>query len=207
MQFSKKQLNQKFNHQVGFTLIEIIVSTAIFVTVVSAMLVLFNYTLQINRRVQALREVVQGTRNFTETITREIRNGRIDYSSWTPECDATNYTQTVNQSLAILTKSGDKLCFYFDGNDQLSIKKQTPTGETFATIFNSTKFGVTKSIFSFTVRPMTDPNQLDPNTKQYPQIQPFVIISARFTLNDGSNKPTTIDYQTTISTDAYDILK
>src|SRR4051812_29104263 len=112
---------RRFNSsQQGFTLIEILVSTAIFVVVVSSMLTLFNYALQINRRVQALREVVQGTRAFTETVTREVRNGRIDYSSWTSECSALNYLPFGSrQSLAILTRNGDKLCFYLDNQGAL----------------------------------------------------------------------------------------
>src|SRR6476660_3667458 len=103
--------SQLSKSQRGFTLIEILVSTAIFVVVVAAMLSLFNYTLKINRRVKSLREVAQGTRTFTETLTREIRNGRIDYSSWTDNCTASNYASADNQSLAILTRSGDRLCF------------------------------------------------------------------------------------------------
>ena len=194
--------NTKFS-QNGFTLVEIIVSTAIFVTVVASMLAIFNYTLQINRRVQALREVVQGTRTFAETVTREIRNGRIDYSSWTSECDASNYTNGSNKTLSILTKSGDKLCFYFEGG-QMYLKKQTPSGSITAPVLSSERFGINESTFAFIVQPSTDPN---PDTAPYPLIQPLVTIVAEFTLNDGVNTPTTINYQTTISTDVYDTQK
>lgn len=193
---------------VGFTLIEVLVSTAIFVTVVSAMLAMFNYTLQINRRVQALREVAQGTRTFAETITREIRNGRIDYSSWASECSASNYEKELNQSLAIISKSGEKLCFYFNEKDQMYLKKRTAAGEVSAPIFNSDKFSIRKPNFSFIVIPKTDPNkQSDPDSGDYPRIQPFVTIAGEFSLNDGSNAPTTVKYQTTISSDVYDISK
>lgn len=197
-----KNINRKLVPN-GFTLIEIIVSTAIFVTVVSSMLGIFNYTLQINRRVQALREVVQGTRTFAETVTREIRNGRIDYSSWTSECNASNYESIDNKTLSILTKSGDKLCFYFEG-DQMYLKKQSPSGSIVAPVLNSERFGINKNTFSFIVKPTTNPN---PDTPPYPLIQPFVTIVAQFTLNDGANASTTIDYQTTISTDVYDVSK
>lgn len=202
--------NPKFTSKFanGFTLIEVLVSTAIFVTVVSAMLVMFNYTLQINRRVQALREVTQGTRTFAETIAREIRNGRIDYSTWTTECDARKYTESVNRSLAIISKSGDKLCFYFDNNSKMYLKKRTAAGETTAPIFNSDKFSVVYSTFSFIVMPKTNPNEKsDPNTGDFPLIQPYVTITAEFSLDDGNSTPTSIKYQTTISSDVYDISK
>lgn len=200
------KFTNKFN--AGFTLIEVLVSTAIFVTVVSAMLAMFNYTLQINRRVQALREVVQGTRTFAETITREIRNGRIDYSSWTNECKAENYQDKKNQTLAIVSKSGEKLCFYFDGNGQMFLKKRTAAGDVTAPIFNSEKFSILQPTFSFIVMPKTNPDErTDPETGGYPSIQPFVTIAGEFSLNDGKTTPTTIQYQTTISTDVYDISK
>lgn len=185
----------------GFTLIEIIVSTGIFVTVLTSMLTLFNYTLQINRRVQALREVVQGTRTFAETLTREIRNGRIDYSSWATECDASLYTKAGNTSLGVITKSGDRLCFYFSGED-FYLKKLSAYGETNSLLFNSPNFSVEKSTFAFTIRP-----SVDPNTAPYPQIQPFVSMVGKFTVNKSGATPTTINYQTTISTDVYDTRK
>lgn len=198
-----KQFIIQKNNQQGFTLVEIIVSTAIFVTVVTAMLSLFNYTLQINRRVQALRELVQGTRTFAETITREIRNGRIDYNSWASECNASNYASSSNNSLGIETKSGDSLCFYFSGSS-MYLKKLTSAGETNSLLFNSPNFSIDSTTFRFTVRPQTDPDVMVSGS--YPKIQPFVTIIGKFTVNQSTN-PTTINYQTTISTDVYDIRK
>lgn len=208
MLFMRKSISKlPTNSYSGFTLIEVLVSTAIFVTVVSAMLAMFNYTLQINRRVQALREVVQGTRTFAETLTREIRNGRIDYSSWTPECDVGNYKADMNQSLALVSKTGEKLCFYFNKDGQMYLKQQTPNGEISAPIFNSTKFSILKPTFSFIVSPKTDPEEMsDPDTGDYPKMQPYVTVVGEFMLDDGKTI-TTIPYQTTISSDVYDIPK
>ncbi|MCL5774789.1 MAG: hypothetical protein M1333_01090 [Patescibacteria group bacterium] len=63
----------------GFTLMEIVVSTTIFAFVSVAMMAMFNYTLKINRRSEALRQATQGMRNFVEYLVKEIRNGEIDY--------------------------------------------------------------------------------------------------------------------------------
>src|SRR3989344_4560503 len=63
----------------GFTLIEVVVATTIFAIVAAAMMALFNFTLKINRRAEALRQATQGIRNFTEYIVKIVRNGRIDY--------------------------------------------------------------------------------------------------------------------------------
>ncbi len=195
-----KRLN---NNQKGFTLVEVIVSTAIFITVVSAMLSLFTYTLRINRRVQALREVVQTSRLFTETLTREIRNGRIDYTSWATECNVSNYLSNTNQSLGVIAKNGDKLCFYIDqSSGQFLMRKQTATSTDVSPVFESTRFAVIPGTFRFLVNPKVDPN---PSSPPYPEQQPFVVILAQFQLTGIDNTPTIMNYQTTISTDVYDI--
>lgn len=208
-------MKKNTKNQSGFTLVEILVSTAIFVMVVSAMLGMFNYTLKINRRVQALREVAQGTRAFAETITKEIRNGHIDYSNWAPaQCSPNDYAIGITKSLAIQTRTGDKLCYYFDNAGIMNLKRQTPEKTVTAPIFNSTNFKIDENSFRFIVRPKRDPNQTAPVQGQgtggspvYPQIQPFVTIVAKFIINGGSVNPTSINYQTTISTDVYDISK
>ena len=192
------------NSEQGFTLVEIIVSTAIFITVVSAMLAMFDYTLKINRRVQGLREVAQGTRTFTETLTREIRNGRIDYESWTTECDPGNYTKNTNNTLGIISNSGDELCFYFE-NGSLLLKKLTPTGEIVATAFGSSRFRIIPESFHFYIAPLTNPNPTD-GSRSFPGIQPYVTVTAQFELpSNDYNGSTILNYQTTISTDVYDI--
>ena len=63
----------------GFTLMELVVSATIFALVSVSLLSLFNYTLQINRRSEALRQVTQGMRSFVETLVKEVRNGQVDY--------------------------------------------------------------------------------------------------------------------------------
>ncbi len=59
---------------------EIVVATTIFAIVAAAMMSLFNYTLKINRKTEALRQASQGMRNLVEFIVKEVRNGQIDYS-------------------------------------------------------------------------------------------------------------------------------
>ena len=191
------------NSEQGFTLMEILVATAIFTVVVSAMLVLFNNTLQINRKVQSLRQVSQGTRNFTEMISREIRNGRIDYASTNGYCDIRKYSDSDNQSLAIINKAGERICFYLDQNDQsLYIAKYGDTGTVVEKI-NPPNFLVLHKRFRIIVRPQTDPN---PGGTQFPGIQPMVTILATFSYQPPSGEVAAeIPFQTTISTDIYDI--
>lgn len=191
---------QIIQSQAGFTLMEIVVSTAIFAVVVSAMLVLFTNTLNINRRVQATRQVSQGTRNFTEMVAREIRNGRVDYASDNANCNSSKYTFDDNQSLAIINKAGERLCFYISASDSsLMVSKGAVTEKV-----NPPHFYIKPSTFHFIIRPKTDPSPGSSGTN--PGIQPFVTILAEFYYqgNAGEN-PLLIPYQTSISTDIYDI--
>lgn len=185
--------------QTGFTLMEIVVATTIFATSVTLMLTLFNYTLKINRRVQGLRQIAQGTRNFTETLAREIRNGQIDYHSSLAGCN-NDYTSATNSSLGIINQSGDRLCFSISGTN-LNLTKSS-SGTTYqAEAVNPANFRVKTGSMHFVVRPTSDPY-----TTPYPGVQPFVSVTAVFEVQLSANDPViSIPYQTTISTDVYDV--
>lgn len=183
--------------QYGFTLVEIIVATAIFTVVISGILTLFNSALKINRKVQAIRQVAQASRSFTETLSREIRNGRIDYSSSNEHCSG-DYSSSGNQSLALVTFSGDRLCFYYDINTStLFLRRETSTSVTEESITPS-NITINFKNFRFFVRPQVDP------VKSNKGIQPMVTILAEFYVNQGTRDQIIIPYQTSISTDIYD---
>lgn len=118
----------------GFTLMEIVVSTTIFVFVFVGLLSLFNYTLKINRRAEALRQATQGMRNFVEFLVKEIRNGQLDYYvingtsavsafSGTSPCrlpvggvGTPTYANKSNW-LGIINTDGVQQCFYYGKAD------------------------------------------------------------------------------------------
>lgn len=74
-----KKRDAKNKNKAGFTITELMVSVTIFVTTITLMMNLLNYTLKIQRKTEAFRQASQGMRNFVEFIVKEIRNGRIDY--------------------------------------------------------------------------------------------------------------------------------
>lgn len=116
-----------FRDKNGFTLMEIVVATTIFALVSAAMMALFNYTLQINRRSEALRQATQGMRDFVEFLVKDIRNGQVDYGLVDPTGNSVNpvypapctapvvgadtYAAQENK-LAIVNVQGDEECVY-----------------------------------------------------------------------------------------------
>lgn len=241
----------------GFTLMEIMVASAIFAVVVSALMVIFNYTLKINRRTESVRQASQGMRNFIEFLVKEVRNGQIDfgvvsgqtlnsnafYSTGPCKPPATGvggdtYLPQSNR-LAVVTLEGDYECFYLaegpgntdgaaganlatglplagaspnslvsnPGNPKpvLAMKKSTiPLGN--FEILSPPNVSVQR--LSFIVRPMCDPYSSGCTTNAvvgYPKIQPFVTIIAQFQLDLPTGEVTTIYYQTSVSTNKYDI--
>jgi len=190
------------HEQRGFTLMEIIVSTTIFAGTLTLMFSLFSYTLKINRRGDALRQATQGMRNFSEFLVKEIRNGKIDYAVGSiaqvgPCPDGTAYTTPSSTVLGLTSLDGERECIFWDSVAKaLKVQKET----TLAYSLNPTSFTVED--LKFFVRPTTDPYTGAPP----PRFQPMVTIEAIFKTQPYSGEPAVIiPYQTTVSSDVYDI--
>lgn len=191
-------------NQSGFTLMEIVVSTTIFAAVLTLMLSLFNYTLKINRRTEALRQVTQGMRNFTEYLVKEVRNGQIDYSDAIGQCSG-DYSSPTGYTtfLKIVNVNGENECFVWSGSEDqlLYLYKNGVPVQT----LNPANFKV--DLAQFYVRPTCDPQTECAHTRggAYPAIQPSVTLMMRFKVILPTGEERTIPYQTTISTDQYDV--
>jgi prepilin-type N-terminal cleavage/methylation domain-containing protein len=206
----KRFLPKQNRYSSGFTLMEIVVATTIFATVLTLMLSLLNYTLKINRRIESLRQVSQATRNFTEFLVREIRNGTIDYSGTidSTRCPAGYSDDGSNTYLALVNRAGDRQCFYYlndiaeEGN--LYVTKQAINGVVVTEQVNPTNITIDSNSFRFWVRPLTNPKVSDGSN--YPGIQPMVTMTMQLTARiNNADAPAVIPYQTTVSTDVYDI--
>ncbi len=198
----------RFPQQHGFTLMEVTVATTIFASALILILVLFTYTIKINRKIEALRQVSQATRNFTEYLVREVRNGTIDY---TGEIDTTNcpagYSLSAGATyLALVDRGGDRECFYLVSNGtagKVMVTKLPISGAAAITEqVNPPNVNIEPATFKFFVRPITDPKV---NLGiSYPGIQPFVSMVMKLTVSLNGVDQVVIPYQTTVSTDAYD---
>ncbi len=209
----------------GFTLMEILVATTIFVVVFASLLSLFDYVLKINRRGEALRQASQGMRNLMEYVVKQLRNGQVDYgfvdpggtqdSSLPAPCDqvrGVGYSAESNV-LGILDTDSNELCIYY-GDDGSPIQPaglgvfSAPAGHSYnllvakgslsAQVLNPPNFSVDK--LKFIVRP-----RLDAYTPDNPKAQPVVVILAKFTAKLPTGEQVPIYYQTSVSTSKYDI--
>lgn len=191
--------------QNGFTLVEIVVSTTIFAVVLTMMLTLFNYTLKINRRAEALRQATQGARNLTEFLIKEIRNGRVDYGADSPAISQCSipYDNSFggNIELGLVNIDEEQECIYWDlNNKNLMMIRKVGTNEFPPQRLNPA--GVDIVSVKFYIRPPTNPY----DTNNPPKIQPFVTMLIKFQVQLSNGEASVIiPYQTSISTDFYDI--
>jgi hypothetical protein len=90
---------------------------------------------------------------------------------------------------------GERECIQYDSTTKLVAIEKQGTG---AQTLNPTNFTVQD--LKFYVRPTQDPYG---NT--HPKTEPFVTMVITFQVKIGADNPVIIPYQTTISTDLYDI--
>lgn len=217
--------------QSGFTLIEILVATTVFVTVVISLMALFNYVLRINRRSEALRQASQGMRNMVEFVVKQVRNGQIDYglidpggtdvSSLPGPCSSINSSgygnaQGQDNRLGIVDTDNNEICFHYGKSDGSYVDTFGGTPATFSAAAGE-NYTMVMSKNSLTAQILNPPNfsvdQLifyvhpvyDPYAPGKPKAQPFVTISAKFTARLPSGEQVPISYQTSVSTSKYDI--
>lgn len=215
-------------------------ASTVFAIVVASLMALFNYVLKINRRTEALRQATQGMRSVVEFLTKEIRNGQIDYSVaggkvvnsifpcpqpalYSPPAYNRNtagnnvygqFNTGDDNRLGIVTVDGDRECIFYatatgtpiDVNDssgsafhsgtQLMIAKNDQPAQS----INPANFVVKQALFR--VRPLEDPY----TTAGYsPKIQPSVSMYFEFVAVLPTGEQFPIYYQTTVSSDKYDV--
>lgn len=72
---------KKINHNQGFTLIEVLVSSSIFVIVMSTIMIIFSVNSSLRNKVAAIRETSINARYAIEAIAREVRLANSFYIS------------------------------------------------------------------------------------------------------------------------------
>jgi type II secretory pathway pseudopilin PulG len=180
--------------QKGFTLIEAIVATALFVFVVISVINVYLYTVKANRRADVLRTASESSRFISEFLTKEIRNGQVDYFG--PAQAPCSTTSTSGSNLAILNVDGDHECFYLSGTNLLVAKNAG--GQLLSPVqLNDARVKVLNLYFYVApgFNPYTSGSRTEPQVTMIGQIQ----------VTSGSQDTITLPMQTTISIPRYDI--
>ena len=194
---NKKSDKDFKTNQKGFTLIEALVATAIFSVAVVSIVGIYLFTVRINRRVNVIRTAAENSRFITEYLTKEIRNGKVDYVGPVASAQCSTIA-TSGPSLAILNIDGDHECFYLLGTDLMFAKN---AGGTPLTASKLNDPAVKILTLNFYVTPTTNPF-----TAAGSCITPQVTIIGTLQATNGVQNSETIPFETTISEPRYDIL-
>lgn len=215
----------------GFTLMEIVVATTIFALVSTAMMGLFNYTLKINRRTEALRQATQGIRTFVEGLVKQVRNGQIYYAidglteagSISGVCPAGDlndkYYEEKENKIRIINTEGEDVCIYLANSSQTYVGNNVYSGNNLimeknvgGSIIKQALNPVNLSVenLAFFIRPVCNPYEDCDEDNVYtnndpPLIQPMASIFMKIKVQLPTGEQTQIYYQTSVSSNKYDI--
>lgn len=203
---------KKIRQQKGFTLIEMLISMAIFMTFTGILISSYTGIIRAQRDANSYRDMYVQARQVMETLVQELRDGMVDYGKsrvvnnglqegeiYIISRDATRRSHicydkesgvvsidTIRLSPDFAKKSdGDRACGDKDFIPMNDSKNVTVS-----------KFRV---YFSPKIDPY-DPKKVDYDTSQF---QPRVTIYAEFTKARGNEKFYTMDLQTTVSSRVY----
>ena len=160
-------LNRKNKLKKGFTLIESMVSIAVFAVALTSIIGSFLAVLRINAKSKAIRVVEQNARFVSEFLVREIRNGSLLYSAYPGGTIPSPTTQTLH----LIGSEGVPEKIFLSGTSIALTKGATS---------NLTSTDVVVTNMNFYIWPPTDPF-----CESCPDVQPRITFT--FTLTSNIN--------------------
>ena len=157
------------NSDLGFTLMEAVVATALFAFVVSSVIGVYLSVIQLDRKARSQRIVAQNARFIMDFLAKEVRNGSINYN-----CSQWNGIVVGTSNLCVQNQANELERFYLSGTN-LKLEKNNSS-----TNMNSSK--VLVSDLKFYVSPAEDPYT---PAKTY-NVHPHVTVVLELTSNYGT---------------------
>lgn len=205
MNISKLNNQNRFSR--GFTLIEILVSTAIFTIVIGALTSAFFYISTLQRRTNAIRAANDNVRYISDFLSKEIRNGSLVPNTTTNISPCASYNSNNVQSnnwLQVINVNGDQECFFLGTaivgfippslsatGPELWVVKQ-PAGSVTPLSPQNLNLGYTEvTNLSFILE--------NYNFASGPYLQPFVTIEGTVVSNKDPQNIVTVPFETSIS--------
>lgn len=161
------------------------VAVTVFAMTVTAMVGSFLAILRINEKARAIRTVEQNVRFISDYISREVRNGELNYSAYSGGTIA-----VPNTDLNLINSSGEQVRIYRNGN----VVNITKTG-----IGTSALTGgdVIVSNLQFFIRPATTPFCASPCSDQQPYVT--YVMTLQSNINIRPQDQATMTVQNTLS--------
>lgn len=197
-------LRRQNSKQKGFTLIEAMIATFLFVIVISSVISIYLTVLKVNRKSNAIRLASENSRYISEYISKEIRNGQIDY--YGPNPCGTGFPSGASPFtyLPILNVDGDHLCFSSFSNDLYLVKGNS----NYPYYYKINDLGTQVLNFKVYLKPEFNPYCSNPPSCTTPlgsSIQPRVTIVGTVRANADPQNIIDMPFETSISLPLYDI--
>jgi len=191
----------------GFTLLEMLVVSAIFVMAMTAMVTIFVQTNRVQKRLANSEKLQADTRYVVELMAREIRNNRIDYSFYINDPDGVdngfNLSKQPVDYLALRDIDNNQIIFHFVNvisppSNKIEIKRTSINKDW----HNITPDDISVTAMSLFLSPNSDPFDITDLTP--PDEQPLVTIALTTqSLTPDLDESKWIRYQTAISSRFY----
>lgn len=196
---------QRKQSEQGFTLIEALIATFLFTIVIASVIGIYLTTLKVNRHSNAVRLASENARYISEYLSKEIRNGRIDYDYPISVCQglypngSAYYTE-----LRILNVDNEHLCF---------TTHQDPSNSSLTDLyFYSTSYPAGQRVNDVGTQVKNFQVFLSPNFNPYTSspagtsVEPKVTITGTVEAVADPQNIVDLPFQTSISIPAYDIV-
>jgi prepilin-type N-terminal cleavage/methylation domain-containing protein len=182
------------NNNSGFTIIEMLIAMAIFVTAITSVSAIFTFTNKTQRVTKATQKTQADARFAMEVMAQQVRRGSIDYN-------ATPYGDTIAsnpQDVLVLRDSSDNE-IWFQRRD-FSGRFVVAMSEDGSTWVDLTPPDISVDILKFYLSPSTDPFSSNPSTNNQPQVT--IVMRTSNTSTEGQGL-FPIFMQTTVSSRQY----
>jgi prepilin-type N-terminal cleavage/methylation domain-containing protein len=182
-----KARKSRNKHRLGFTLVEMLITMAIFTTMIVSLTSIYSQNLDYGRQIVQRAKLEADARNALEDIARAIRVSDINYTSATYGGTGTLPSMPVTELDLINPVTGDKANIrldssnancYNDGQSYPCVDVSTNSGANWSLLSPQ---GVKVDYLEFFISPSQDPFSFNQATGIYPSSdQPIVTIFVQF---------------------------
>ncbi len=187
----------KLNSQKGFTLIEALVATAIFVVVIAVGTGVFLTISRAQHKAVSISETQQDARFALEAMVKEVRMGTVDYQYY--EDNNINLGKGIGE-LAIQGSNQNYLVFRKNTSGQLEVAINPSYQKTPSNFQAMTRTDVKVEKLTFFVHPTYNPYQSEVEKKQ-PRVT--ILLQAKVEDKKDPSKTAVIDLETTVTSRMY----